>query len=78
MIVFGGGVSANNRLRKKFRAFAKKANIPVYFPNKKISTDNAAMIALAALYKFERGEVVADVEGLDRNPSLRINEKEEL
>ncbi len=48
-----GGVSANIRLRKKFQKFSK---VPVYFPAKGFSTDNAAMIAVNGLMHFKRNE----------------------
>ncbi len=48
-----GGVSANSRLRSLFQ---EESKIPVYFPAKHLSTDNAAMIALAGLKHFEKGE----------------------
>jgi N6-L-threonylcarbamoyladenine synthase len=48
-----GGVSANKRLREKF---LKKSTVPVYFPEKGFSTDNAAMIAIAGLMHFKNGE----------------------
>lgn len=73
MVLFGGGVAANNRLRYKFRALCKEYDIPVYFPDKKFCTDNGAMIGLAAYHKFLRGDVVEDVPSLDRDPSIRID-----
>ncbi|OGH66243.1 MAG: tRNA (adenosine(37)-N6)-threonylcarbamoyltransferase complex transferase subunit TsaD [Candidatus Magasanikbacteria bacterium RIFCSPHIGHO2_02_FULL_41_13] len=72
MIVIGGGVSANNRLRSKFRASLKDLGIPVYAPSKKMCTDNAAMIAIAAYYKFLRGEIVKDRIHFQRDPSITI------
>ncbi len=48
-----GGVSANKRLRKKFKTRSK---IPVYFPQKGFSTDNAAMIAINGLMHYKNGE----------------------
>ncbi len=48
-----GGVSANKRLREKFK---KKSKIPVYFPERGFSTDNAAMIAIAGMLHFKRGK----------------------
>lgn len=72
MVMFGGGVSANNRLRSKFRREMKKQNIPVYFPDKKFATDNASMIALVGYYKFLRAETVECVSKLERDPSITI------
>jgi N6-L-threonylcarbamoyladenine synthase len=47
-----GGVAANQELRQTFEREAAKAGIPVYFPSRPLSTDNAAMIAAAAYPKF--------------------------
>jgi N6-L-threonylcarbamoyladenine synthase len=47
-----GGVAANNELRKTFELSAAQDGLPVYFPSRPLSTDNAAMIAAAAYPKF--------------------------
>jgi N6-L-threonylcarbamoyladenine synthase len=47
-----GGVAANSELRKTFEMEAGREGLPVYFPSRKLSTDNAAMIAAAAYPKF--------------------------
>ena len=47
-----GGVAANSELRERFTLEAAKAGLPVYFPSRKLSTDNAAMIATAAFPKL--------------------------
>ncbi len=47
-----GGVAANSELRTAFEQEAAKEGPPVYFPSRKLSTDNAAMIAAAAYPKF--------------------------
>ena len=47
-----GGVAANSELRERFTLEASKAGLPVYFPSRKLSTDNAAMIATAAFPKL--------------------------
>lgn len=49
-----GGVSANKRLKEMLMAESK---IPVYFPQKPYSTDNAAMIALCGSKHYKMGEV---------------------
>lgn len=46
-IVVGGGVAANNFLHEQF---LKSSKVKVYFPNKKYSVDNGAMIASAAFF----------------------------
>jgi N6-L-threonylcarbamoyladenine synthase len=47
-----GGVAANNELRETFEREAAEQGLPVYFPSRPLSTDNAAMIAAAAYPKF--------------------------
>lgn len=47
-----GGVAANSELRHRFETEAAKEGLPVYFPSRKLSTDNAAMIAAAAHPKY--------------------------
>ncbi|HZU44092.1 MAG TPA: tRNA (adenosine(37)-N6)-threonylcarbamoyltransferase complex transferase subunit TsaD [Terriglobales bacterium] len=49
-----GGVAANNELRETFEREAAQEGLPVYFPSRPLSTDNAAMIAAAAYPKFLR------------------------
>jgi len=51
-----GGVAANSELRERFELEAAKEGLPVYFPSRNLSTDNAAMIAAAAHPKFAARE----------------------
>jgi N6-L-threonylcarbamoyladenine synthase len=51
-----GGVAANNQLRQAFEREAAEQGLPVYFPSRSLSTDNAAMIAAAAYPKFLAGQ----------------------
>ncbi len=56
-----GGVAANQELRQTFEREGAKEGLPVYFPSRPLSTDNAAMIAAAAYPKF----LVKDFAALD-------------
>ena len=47
-----GGVAANQELRQSFERAGAELGLPVYFPSRPLSTDNAAMIAAAAYPKF--------------------------
>ncbi|HKT89698.1 MAG TPA: tRNA (adenosine(37)-N6)-threonylcarbamoyltransferase complex transferase subunit TsaD [Candidatus Sulfotelmatobacter sp.] len=47
-----GGVAANQELRQTFEREGAKHGLPVFFPSRPLSTDNAAMIAAAAYPKF--------------------------
>lgn len=72
-LLCGGGVMANKYLRMLLRKLAKKNNLPVLFPPfKNLITDNAAMIGVAAYYKYQRKEFVKDIESLDREPRLNL------
>ena len=51
-----GGVSANSHLREIARTRGERAGMSVFVPSPHLSTDNAAMIAAAALRKIARGE----------------------
>jgi len=52
MLFVTGGVAANNELRKTFERDGAQEGLPVFFPSRPLSTDNAAMIAAAAFPKF--------------------------
>jgi N6-L-threonylcarbamoyladenine synthase len=54
-----GGVAANQELRQSFEREGAKQGLPVYFPSRPLSTDNAAMIAAAAYPKFLRNDFAA-------------------
>ena len=54
-----GGVAANQELRATFEREAGMQGLRVFFPSRRLSTDNAAMIAAAAFPKFLRREFVA-------------------
>jgi len=56
-----GGVAANHELRTRFEEDASREGVPVYFPSRPLSTDNAAMIAAAAYPKF----LVKDFAAMD-------------
>lgn len=47
-----GGVAANSELRETFERRGAMEGLPVYFPSRPLSTDNAAMIAAAAYPKW--------------------------
>lgn len=72
MILLGGGVVSNVELRDLTRAVAKEYGLLVHYPyTKKLITDNAGMIGVAASYKFTRKEF-ADPTSLDRLPNLNF------
>ena len=55
-VAIAGGVSANSGLREAMQKNAEKLGWNIYIPKFEYTTDNAAMIAMVAKLKFERGE----------------------
>ena len=68
-IVLCGGVSANSRIREAFEERGREENIKIFYPELKLCTDNAAMIASAAYYEYRAGKV--DEENF-ANPNLGL------
>jgi len=56
-LCLAGGVSANSGLRQGFEALGKKMGWQTYIPAFEYCTDNAAMIAITAYYKFKNNDV---------------------
>src|SRR5258708_393290 len=56
MLFVTGGVAANSQLRATFEREAGKEGLPVMFPSRKLSTDNAAIIAAAAWPKYQSAQ----------------------
>jgi N6-L-threonylcarbamoyladenine synthase len=50
-VVLSGGVAANSRLRERFAAAASEAGMRAHLTRREYCTDNAAMIAGAAIPK---------------------------
>lgn len=55
-VAIAGGVSANSGLRKAIQELGEKENWNVYIPQFQYCTDNAGMIAMAAHFKYLKGE----------------------
>lgn len=53
-ILLGGGVAANNLLRKMLEVGCQKLGVKFFVPPKNLCTDNAAMIAAAAFFNLAR------------------------
>jgi N6-L-threonylcarbamoyladenine synthase len=67
-VLLGGGVTANKTLRKRFESeiINQKSLIKFFVPDKKLCTDNAAMIAATAVFNSEE----ADWRKISANPEL--------
>ena len=62
-VVLGGGVACNRTLAAAMRTRLEPEGRTVFTPSPRLATDNAAMIARAAFFRFEHGER----SGLDLN-----------
>ena len=73
-IAVGGGVAANTLLRERMQSKAAGAGIEVHFVERKLSSDNAAMIALAAYKKLEHAEKTGKPikKNIDINPNMKV------
>lgn len=66
-IAIAGGVSANSGLRNALQQYGEKHGWQTYIPKFEYCTDNAAMIAMTAWYKYLAG----DFAGLEAGVSAR-------
>jgi len=66
-VAIGGGVSANDGLRDAIAREGEKRGWQTFIPPKKLTTDNAAMIATTGYYKYLQSDFV----GLDIAPLTR-------
>ena len=69
-IAIAGGVSANSGLRQTIQVYAQKYQWNTYIPAFEYCTDNAAMIAITAHFKFLAGEFADQYASPD--PRLKI------
>ncbi|WP_035805125.1 tRNA (adenosine(37)-N6)-threonylcarbamoyltransferase complex transferase subunit TsaD [Lunatimonas lonarensis] len=67
-IAIAGGVSANQGLRKALAGLSEKLGWQVFIPRLEYCTDNAAMIAMAGHFKYQKG-IFCD---LDVSPSAKM------
>ncbi len=68
-VAIAGGVAANSALRAKMTAEAGRNQMDVYIPEPVLCTDNAAMTASAAYFRYEKGMI----SGLDINAVPNIS-----
>jgi len=71
-IILGGGVAANNELRKQFKEKIQKEipNTKYLIPDIKYCTDNAAMVAITAY--FNQKKATKDWQKIEVDANLRI------
>ena len=80
-LVLAGGVAANSRIREAVAKRCEEEGIELFLPEKKLCTDNAAMIAEAAYYKLKTAKNEEDCfAGLDLNgvASLMVSDEKAI
>ncbi len=55
-LVVAGGVGANRNLRERMRQMAQARGAEVFYPRIEFCTDNAAMIAVAGMWRLQAGQ----------------------
>lgn len=65
-VLLGGGVAANQKLRDELNSSLNRLNIKLFIPPKGLCTDNGAMVAAAAFYKYKS----VDFRKLSANPGV--------
>jgi len=68
-VVLAGGVAANRELRRQLSAALP---LPIAYPDPKLCTDNAAMVAALTCFKVSLGQPAADPYGLTIDPNLAM------
>ncbi len=72
-LILGGGVAANNRLRETLKKELGHSMSKLVLPEIKLTTDNALMIALAALAEYKLIKPEKDPLDLKADPNLRLD-----
>jgi N6-L-threonylcarbamoyladenine synthase len=70
LVTVSGGVSCNRALRAEMSSGCQRAGLESRFAEPTLCTDNAAMIAFAAMLRFERGEAIPLTTEIDPNLAL--------
>lgn len=55
-VAIGGGVSANSGVRAAVEEYCRRRGIKAWIPKRAFTTDNAAMVAIAGYFKYQKGE----------------------
>lgn len=55
-VAIGGGVSANSGVRNAVAELCARRGVEAFIPERVFTTDNAAMVAMAAYFKYMKGE----------------------
>ena len=69
-VLLSGGVAANQHLRQRCQAESEALGVSLYYPELRLCTDNAAMIAAAGYFKYHASG--PDGLGITAQPDLRL------
>ena len=69
-VAVAGGVSANTGLRNAFKDHARRYHWKIFIPKFSYTTDNAAMIGITGLFKYQAG----DFCDIDAEPFARMQQ----
>ena len=69
-ILLGGGVVANEKLRREFKKRAKKSKVKILIPEKRFCTDNGLMIALTGF--FHKEKATKNYDKIEAEANLKI------
>ena len=72
LVTISGGVSCNRELRKRMAEACKHLRIELKAAEPWLCTDNAAMIAFAALLKLQNGAISSVTDEIDPNLALAV------
>lgn len=67
-VAIGGGVSANSGVRDAVEKLCERKKVRAWIPERKFTTDNAAMVAMAGSFKYKN----KDFGSLDQPPFARV------
>ena len=70
LVAVSGGVSCNGELRARMSLGCERAGLALRFAEPQLCTDNAAMIAFAAMLHLERGDATPLTTEIDPNLAL--------
>ena len=72
LVTVSGGVSCNRELRKQMREACKRHRLRLKIAEPWLCTDNAAMIAFAAMLQLQNGISSSVTEEIDPNLALAV------
>ena len=71
-VILGGGVSANEELRKQLTKELKKEKVALFLPQKSLATDNGIMPALVGYFLFGKKKYPRNPESIAADPNLYL------